>query len=143
MKTKLGLSNELLTAIFYLLLLAAVFTSSSICVYGIIVLGAYVLYKEEDMFLKASVVKGILLVVFVTFINLCLGYVDNLLDFINFFLGIAETAPLEDGFGIVSWIMLIIRVIEKLVLMLLAVFAFKRKTVKLPLIDSIITKHMQ
>lgn len=143
MKTKLGLSAELTAALFLLLLLGTVFTGSSLFMYAAIVLGAYVLFKEEDLFLKGTVVKGVLLVLFVTFINLCLNYVDNLLEFINFFMGIAKTESINDGFGIVSWIQLIIRIVEKIILMLLAVFAFKRKTVKLPVIDNIINKHLQ
>ena len=143
MKTKLGLSAELTAALFLLLLLGKVFTGSSLFMYAAIVLGAYVLFKEEDLFLKGTVVKGVLLVLFVTFINLCLNYVDNLLEFINFFMGIAKTESINDGFGIVSWIQLIIRIVEKIILMLLAVFAFKRKTIKLPVIDNIINKHLQ
>lgn len=143
MKTKLGLSVELTSALFLLFLLGTVFSGSSLFMFAAIVLGAYVLYKEDDLFLKGTVVKGVLLVLFVTFINLCLSYVDNLLDFINFFMGIAKTDYIRDGFGIVKWIQLIIGIAEKIILMLLAVFAFKKKTVKLPVIDSIVNKHLQ
>lgn len=143
MKTKLGLSVELTSALFLLFLLSTVFAGSSLFMYAAIVLGAYVLIKEEDLFLKGTVIKGVLLVLFVTFINLCLGYVDNLLEFINFFMGIAETDYIQDGFGIVKWLQLILRIAEKIILMLLAVFALKKKTIKLPVIDNIINKHLQ
>ena len=143
MKTKLGLSVELTSALFLLFLLGTVFAGSSLFMYAAIVLGAYVLFKEEDLFLKGTVIKGILLVVFVAFINLCLGYVDNLIEFINFFMGIAKIEYIRDGLGIVKWIQLIICIAEKIILMLLAVFAFKKKTVPLPLIDKIINKHLQ
>lgn len=143
MKTKLGLSVELTSALFLLFLLGTVFAGSSLFMYAAIVLGAYVLIKEEDLFLKGTVIKGILLVAFVTFINLCLGYADNLIEFINFFMGIAKADYIRDGFGIVKWIQLIIGIAEKIILMLLAVFAFKKKTVPLPGIDKIINKHLQ
>lgn len=141
-KTKLGLSTGLVAAMFFLLLMMSVFISTSLFALPALVLGAYVLYKEEDLWLKASVVKGFLLVAFVFFISICLGYVGDFLSFINFFLGIAETEQLRDGFGIISWIENIIRIIEKIFLMLLTISAFKGKTVKLPLIDKIIVKHI-
>lgn len=109
-----------------------------------LVLGAYVLYKEEDLWLRASVIKGILLVVFVCFICLCINYVDDLLSFINFFINIADPlAVLDDGLGIMNWLKDIIYVIEKIIFMLLALFALGGKTVKLPVIDKLIAKHIQ
>ena len=143
MKTKLGLSVELTSALFLLFLLGTVFVGNSLFMYAAIVLGAYVLVKEEDLFLKGTVIKGVLLVLFVTFINLCLGYSDNLIEFINFFLRIANAGYIQDGFGIVKWLQLIIYDIEKILLMLLAVFALKKKSITLPVIDKIINKHLQ
>ncbi len=143
MKTKLGLSVELTSALFLFLLLGTVFAGSGLFMYGAIVLGAYVLYKEEDLFLKGTVIKGVLLVIFATFINLCLGYSDNLIEFINFFMGIAKTDYIRDGFGIVKWLQLIVSTVEKIILMLLAIFALKKKTITLPVIDKLINKHLQ
>ena len=142
-RTKLGISNCLEAALFYLLLFLSVFYSSGLFALPALVLGAFVLYKEDDLWLKASVLKGTLLVVLVFFICLCIGYVDDVLSFINFFLGIAETAPLTDGFGIAAWIKDIIFVIEKILFMLLSLFALNGKTLKLPVIDGIIGKHLR
>lgn len=144
MKTKLGLSNCLVASMFYFFLFLSVFYSSAVFAFPALVLGAYVLYKEEDLWLKASVVKGVLLLVFVCFICLCIGYVDDLLSFINFFINMADPlAVIKDGFGIANWIKDIIYVIEKVIFMLLAVFALGGKTVKLPVIDKLIAKHLQ
>lgn len=142
-KTKLGLSNCLVAAIFYFFLFLSVFYSSGLFALPALVLGAYVLYKEEDLWLKASVVKGILLIVFVAFICLCIGYIDDIISFINFFLGIAETDILRDGFGIINWVKDIIYVIAKVIFMLLALLAFGGKTIKLPVIDKIIVNHIK
>ena len=144
MKTKLGLSNYLTASIFYFFLLLTLFFNSGIFAWPALVLGAYVLYKEEDLWLRASVIKGILLVVFVCFICLCINYVDDLLSFINFFINIADPlAVLDDGLGIMNWLKDIIYVIEKIIFMLLALFALGGKTVKLPVIDKLIAKHIQ
>ncbi|MFQ9933885.1 MAG: hypothetical protein ACLRVQ_05580 [Lachnospiraceae bacterium] len=145
MKTKLGLSNYLTASIFYFFLLLTLhYFNSGIFALPALVLGAYVLYKEEDLWLRASVIKGILLVVFVCFICLCINYVDDLLSFINFFINIADPlAVLDDGLGIMNWLKDIIYVIEKIIFMLLALFALGGKTVKLPVIDKLIAKHIQ
>lgn len=144
MKTKLGLSNYLTASIFYFFLLLTLFFNSGIFALPALVLGAYVLYKEEDLWLRASVIKGILLVVFVCFICLCINYVDDLLSFINFFINIADPlAVLDDGLGIMNWLKDIIYVIEKIIFMLLALFALGGKTLKLPVIDKLIAKHIQ
>ena len=144
MKTKLGLSNYLTASIFYFFLLLTLFFNSGIFALPALVLGAYVLYKEEDLWLRASVIKGILLVVFVCFICLCINYVDDLLSFINFFINIADPlAVLDDGLGIMNWLKDIIYVIEKIIFMLLALFPLGGKTVKFPVIDKLIAKHIQ
>ncbi len=142
-RTKLGLSNSLVAAIFYFFLFLSVFYNSGLFALPALVLGAYVLYKEEDLWLKASVVKGTLLIIFVAFICLCIGYIDDILSFINFFLNIAETDILRDGYGIIKWVKDIIYVIAKIIFMILSLLAFGGKTIKLPIIDKIIVKHIK
>lgn len=146
MKTKLGVSSELLAGIYFLMILSVCFVGSgaagsSLFLYAAVVLGAYAMLKEDDLFLKASVIKGVLVLAFFTLIPVCLGFVYDIMDFINFFLRIAKTTPIQDGFGIISWLIMLCRIAEKVVFILLALFAFKRKTVKLPVIDSMINKH--
>lgn len=142
-KTKLGLSNCLVAALFNFFLFLSVFYSSSLFALPALVLGGYVLYKEDDLWLKASVIKGVLLVVLVCIISLCIGYVDDVIQFINFFLKIAKVAIIQDGFAIQNWVRDIIFVIEKIIFMVLSFMALAGKTIKLPVIDKIIIKHLQ
>ena len=126
----------------FLLAIVTTFVSSS-WVYAMpfVLLVAYVLYKEEDLWLKASALKAVFLVIFLVLVSFLFGFVYDLLDFINFFLQFADI-NIVDGFGIISFFTNIIDVIGKIFLLILAISAFKGKTVKLPLIDNMINKHL-
>ncbi|MBQ2745873.1 MAG: hypothetical protein IJF37_09735 [Lachnospiraceae bacterium] len=142
MKTKLGISTCMTAGLVFLLAIVTTFVSSS-WVYAMpfVLLVAYVLYKEEDLWLKASALKAVFLVIFLVLVSFLFGFVYDLLDFINFFLQFADI-NIVDGFGIISFFTNIIDVIGKIFLLILAISAFKGKTVKLPLIDNMINKHL-
>ncbi len=139
MKTKLGISTCMTAGLVFLLAIVTTFVSSS-WVYAMpfVLLVAYVLYKEEDLWLKASALKAVFLVIFLVLVSFLFGFVY---DFINFFLQFADI-NIVDGFGIISFFTNIIDVIGKIFLLILAISAFKGKTVKLPLIDNMINKHL-
>lgn len=141
-KTKLGISTCMTAGLVFLLAIVTTFVSSS-WVYAMpfVLLVAYVLYKEEDLWLKASVLKAVFLVIALLLVSFMFGFVNDLLEFINFFLQFADI-NITDGFGIISFMTNIINVVGKLFLLVLAVSAFKGKTIKLPVIDSLISKHI-
>lgn len=141
-KTKLGISTCMTAGLVFLLAIVTTFVSSS-WVYAMpfVLLVAYVLYKEEDLWLKGSVIKAVFLVIALLLVSFMFGFVNDLLEFINFFLQFADV-NITDGFGIMSFMTNIINVVGKLFLLVLAVSAFKGKTVKLPVIDSLISKHI-
>ena len=142
MKTKLGISTCMTAGLVFLLAIVTTFVSSS-WVYAMpfVLLVAYVLYKEEDLWLKASALKAVFLVIFLVLVSFLFGFVYDLLDFINFFLQFADI-NIVDGFGIISFFTNIIDVIGKIFLLILVISVFKGKTVKLPLIDNMINKHL-
>ncbi len=141
-KTKLGLSNCLVAAMFYFFISITLFMNTSVFALPTLVLGGYVLAKEDDVWLKASVIKGIFLAVFVSIIVLILFFSNDIINFINFFLRIAKVTQINDGFGITNWFKEIIYVIEKIFFILLAFMALGGKTIKLPVIDNVIMKHI-
>ncbi len=141
-KTKLGLSNCLVAAMFYFFICFTFFFSSAIYALPALVLGGYVLAKEEDLWLKASVVKGILLALFVGIIVVIFSFSNNIIEFINFFLRIAKVTLIYDEFKIVEFLRNIVDVVAKIFFILLTFMALGGKTIKLPVIDKIIAKHI-
>lgn len=143
-KTKLGLSNCLVAAIIYFLALivAMGYTNTTVFVWPFILLIGYVFLKEEDIWLKASAVKAVLVILFFMLVPIAFSFVYDIMDFINFFLRIAKTAEICDGFGIIAWLCDIVVIAEKVFLILLALLALKGKTIKLPFIDGCIRKHL-
>lgn len=142
-KTKLGISTGMLAAIIFLLAIVTEFVNGgTVFALAFVLAVAYVLYKEEDMWLKACAVKAVCVVLIFTLVPFFFGFVDDIMKFINFFLQFADT-EIHDGFGIMSFIINIINVVEKVFLLLLALLAFKGKTIKLPVIENMIAKHLQ
>ncbi len=141
-KTKLGISTCMEAGLVFLLAIVTTFISSS-WVYAMpfVLLVAFVLYKEEDLWLKASALKAVFLVIALLLVGFMFGFVNDLLAFINFFLQFADI-HITDGFGIMAFITNIIDVIAKIFLLILAISAFKGKTIKLPVIDNMIGKHL-
>lgn len=141
-KTKLGISSCMEAGLVYLLAIVTTFVSSS-WVYAMpfVLLVAFILYKEDDLWLKASALKAVFLSITVILISFMFGFVNDFLAFINFFLQFANI-HINDGFGIMSFITNIIDVICKVFLLLLTFSAFKGKTIKIPVIDNMIGKHI-
>lgn len=142
-KSKLGMSLGMTAGLVFLLAILVEFVNSSSWVFSIpfIVLVAYILYKEEDLWLKASALKAVFVVIFFTLVPFAFSFVNDILAFLNFFLQFADIY-ITDGWGIMSFISNIIYVVEKIFLIMLALSAFKGKTIKLPVIDKMINKHL-
>jgi len=142
-KTKLGMSNCLVAAIIFMLAIITEFVDAGF-LFAIAFVGlvAFVLIKEEDMWLKACAVKAVLIVLVFTLVPYLFGYVNDLLEFINFFLQFADIS-ITDGFGIMGFLRNIISVFEKIFLLILAIFALKGKTIKIPVVDNMLAKHLQ
>ncbi len=142
-KTKLGVSTGLVAALGFFLALINVFASNSmIFSLPLVILVAYVLYKEEDVWLKAQVLKAALIVIFFIVIRVLFGFVDNVLDFTNFFLAIAKVTKIADGFNIIGFFVNILDVIEKILLLVLGFAALGGKTVRIPVVENILQKNL-
>ena len=142
-KTKLGISNYMCDGIIFILAAITTFYSGqTIFAWPFIALIAFVLLKEDDLWLKASVLKAVLVILFFILIPFLLGFVDNILSFVNFFVRIAGAEAISDGWNIIGFFNNIVYVVEKIFLLLLALFAFKGKTIKIPVVDGIIRKHL-
>jgi uncharacterized membrane protein len=142
-KTKLGVSTNLMAAFIYALAIVISFVSSGMAfTLALVVTVAYILYKEEDMWLKSSAVKAVAIVLVFMLVPFLFGFVYDIMDFLNFFFQFADFR-LYDKFAIIPFITTIIDVLEKLFLLLLAVKALKGQTVKVPVVDDMVAKHLQ
>lgn len=142
-KTKLGVSTNLMAAIVFLLAIVTTFVSSDISfALAFVLVAAYILWKEEDLWLKSCVLKAILIIFVFLLLPFLFGFVNDLFEFLNFFFQFTDFR-LWDKFGIMPFISNIIVVFEKIFLLILALKAFKGQTIKIPVIDSIVAKHIQ
>lgn len=142
-KTKLGISTSLLAAIVFLLAITVEFVSGSLFLgLSLLTVVAYILYKEEDLWLKTSALKAVIIVLVFNLVPFAFSFVNDIMNFLNFFLQFADI-NLNDGFGIMNFIANIINVVEKVFLLILALMAFGGKTIKIPVIDNMIAKHIK
>lgn len=142
-KTKLGVSTNLVAAFVFALALVFTFVNTGMVIgLTLLVTVAYVLYKEEDIWLKSCVIKAVAVVIVFMFVPFAFGFVYDIMDFLNFFLQFAKFT-LYDKFGIIPFIMIFVDAFEKIFLLLLALKALKGSTIKVPFVDNMIAKHIQ
>ena len=116
--------------------------SYAVCL-AIFATAAYVLYKEEDLWLKHCVVKAIVVMISFMFVPFFIDLIDkDIFKFLNFFLQFADV-EIMDKFKIFEFIQAIFNVFEKIILLLLTFGALKGKSIKIPFIDNMISKHLQ
>lgn len=136
MKTKLGVSVAMVAAAAYLI----GFFSGNV---ALLLIVGYVLLCESDEWLKKSVVKALAVGLFFTLVSAVIGFIPNAIsivdDLFNIFGG-----SFSIGFvsRIINFINTVLSVFEKLLMLGLAIMAFDNKTIKLPLVDDLIEKHM-
>lgn len=142
-KTKLGVSTNLLGAIVFLLAIVTTFVTSDMSLaFAFVLVAAYILWKEEDLWLKGCVIKAALIILVFMLVPFLFGFVNDVFEFLNFFFQFADFR-LWDKFGIMPFIQNIIMVFEKIFLLILALKAFKGQTVKVPVVDDMVAKHLQ
>lgn len=136
MKTKLGVSVAMMAAAAYLI----GFFNGNV---ALLLIVGYVLICESDEWLKKSVVKALVVGLLFTLISAVIGFIPNAIsivdDLFNIFGG-----SFSIGFvsRIIIFINTVLDVFEKLLMLGLALMAFDNKTIKLPLVDDLIEKHM-
>lgn len=133
-KTNLGIPVGVLAALLYVV----GFYSG---VLATLLLSGYILLKENDEWLKEQAVKVILLIATFAALGVVVDIIPDTISVFSSFLGIFG-GSLYIAFlnNIFSFIGVLLSYIRMLVFMLLAYKALSMKTVKVPFIDSIITK---
>lgn len=135
-KSKLGVSVGLIGAAAFLL-----------CLFGgyipaLLLLG-YVLIAEENMWLRKTVVKAVVLMLLFSVVVGVINFVPSLLSVVNDLFGMFEESfylPFVSN-GI-SAILTLVTMLEKVVFLVFAVMALLQRTITIPGLDAFIDKCM-
>ena len=136
MKTKLGISVGMMAAATYLIGLI----NGNLALLLII---GYVFLCESDEWLKKSVVKALALSLAFSVVSIVINLIPNGImmvdDLLNIFGGNFSIGFLS---RIVNFFDTVLMILERLLMLGLAVLALDTKTIKLPVVDKMIEKHM-
>ena len=135
-KTKLGISVGLMGALLYAIGLWGGY-------FLIIAAVAYVLIREESAWLKQTAVKALALTFVFPLLYLAISVIPDLVglvgDVMNLFDEALDTEILDE---IVMLLRDIVNIAEYVVFVLMGILALGKKTVRLPLIDAAVKKHL-
>lgn len=138
-KTKLGISVGLLGAILYFSgLFAGYFVTAAIV--------AYVLIREENEWLRKTAVKALVLAFFFPILQKVVGVLPDLIDLANDALNMVKLNFADKFFAFLlkpfSLLYSVVSIAHYVVFILLGVLALSEKSFKVPVIDSLIDKHV-
>lgn len=132
-KSKLGISVCLLSALTFL--------TGYLGITVMVLVGGYILIREDNMTLKKSAVNTIVLYLAFVALSLCIGVLTNFIDVLNFRGWMYGGDAYSIITSILSTLSSIVNLAEKVIFGLLAVFALLGKEVKLPVINKFVEKH--
>ncbi len=135
-KTKLGISVGLTGAFLYAIGLWGGYFLTIAAV-------AYVLIREENAWLKQTAVKALALTFLFPLIHLAIGVIPDLIelveDILNLFDETLDTAIIDKIAIVLNHI---VNMTEYIVFVLLGILALGKKTIRMPLVDKTVKKHM-
>ncbi len=135
-KAKLGISVGLVGAILYCL---GLFGGALVTIAAV----AYVLICEENEWLKKTAVKVVFLMFLFPIVQFAVGLIPDLARIVVDFLNIFKVYPNIDViYAIENLIYSLVNIAKYVVFAIFGVMALSKKSVKIPLIDSLIDKHM-
>lgn len=135
-KTKLGISAGLLGAVVYF---TGLFSGFLVAV----VLTGYILWFEENEWLKKSAVKAVMLLIAFSFVTAVLNLIPNAIGFVDDIFNI-----FGGNFGIafitriITAVVTAINIFEKLLFLGLGLTALNQGIIPVPAVDKLIEKHM-
>lgn len=136
-KTKTGLSVGLMAAIVYF---TGLFSNGLLVA---VILAGYILLFEENVWLKKSAVKAVMVIILFTTLAVVINLIPDLISMISnivaAFEGSFTIRPLA---YIISAITIVINIIEKILLIVLGAKALKQSTIPVPIVNKMIEKYM-
>ena len=135
-KTKLGISVGLMGALLYAL---GLFGGYFLTVAAVV----YVLWREESVWLKQTAVKALALTFLFPVISLAIGVIPDLVGLVQSVLNLFDVFfSMEVVLEIEAILRSILNILEYVVFILLGVMALGKKTIRVPLVDSLVEKHL-
>ncbi len=135
-KTKLGIPFGLLASAIY-------FTGLFGGYLVAIVLTAYVLLVEDDEWLRRSSIKAVILMVLFSLIDTVIGFFPDVLGVISSFLGMFSVAFTFNTFSKIIYLLTeILDIVEYILFIALGIKALRRRSLPIPVVDSLIYKYM-
>lgn len=139
-KTKLHVSTSLVAA---LLCLIAYYWGNYVVIIAAV---AYILLREDSVWLKKYSVKVLVLMLGFSILSTVINLLPNLIDLLFSFLRIFDVHNRPAFFTFVSnsfsFFSEALQIIRKLVFVLLGVVTLLGKDIKIPFVDSFIEKHV-
>ena len=136
-KTKLGLSVGFMGAILYAL---GLFGGYFLTIAAV----AYVLIREENMWLRKTAIKVLVLTFTFPLLHIIIGFLPDMVGFINDVMNLFDDYfKVEKLSEIVTVLKDIVNIAEYVVFILLGILAFSQRTIRIPLVDKIIDKHTE
>ncbi len=136
-KTKLGISTNLFAFIAIFVTLWSGFIPA-------LLITGYALIKEEDLWLKKTVVKGLIVVLLFSLATALIGFLPNIIDLINDVFNLwGEYFDIRVINAVVRLFNTILNISEKVIMLLMALSALKGKWFNLGFIDKFIVKHFE
>lgn len=137
MKTKLGISAGAFAALTFLM---AIYGGYTVILLAI----GYVLIAERNDWLRTTVVKAGVIMLFFSIVSTLLYAIPDLLGWINSFLNIFDK---RFNYSVVTNIVRFLDdtlvIIRRVLFLLLALFALGMKTIKIGFVDKFVAKHLQ
>ena len=134
-KTRLGISVGMLGAAIYLTGLFSGYLAA-------LLLTGYVLLFEENEWLKKSAVKAVALMMLFSFITVLINLIPNAMSCIDHIPSMLGGIHVGFISGLVSAVISVIDIIEKLLFISLGVRALNQGTIDVAVVDGLISKYM-
>ncbi len=135
-KTKLGISVGLFGALLYAIGLWGGYFLTIAAV-------AYVLIREESAWLKQTAVKALALTFLFPLISVAIGVIPDLVGLVQSVMNLFdEFFSMEIILEIETILRSILNIVEYVIFVLLGIFALGKKTIRLPLVDAAVEKHV-
>ena len=135
-KTKLGISVGLFGALLYAIGLWGGYFLTIAAV-------AYVLIREESAWLKQTAVKVLVLTFLFPLISVAIGVIPDLVGLVQSVMNLFdEFFSMEIILEIETILRSILNIVEYVIFILLGIFALGKKTIRLPLVDAAVEKHV-
>ena len=134
-KTKLGISIGFYAALTFLVTFFAGYI-------GLVLMAGYALFAESDLWLKKTVVKVGLIAVFFSVIRAVIGFIPDILTFIENIVRIFNNSfYIPVVYNLLNSLDSIIDILEKAVFFFGALLAFKMKNLPLGPVDKALNKQ--